>query len=163
MTPNDFIIREIKPQDNEQIAHVIRAVLIEFGVPKVGTAYEDKALDCMFETYNHPKKTYFVIEYQQKIVGGCGIAPLENYDGNTCELQKMYFLPIARGKGLGSKMINTCLKKASEFNFENCYLETLPYMESARALYKKNGFVSLTERMGNTGHFSCNLWMLKEL
>ena len=163
MTTNDFIIREIKPSDNTEIANVIRAVLIEFGVPKVGTAYEDKALDCMFETYNLPKKCYFIVEHQHKIVGGCGIAPLENDNGNTCELQKMYFLPIARGKGLGSKMITKCLQKAKEFEFENCYLETLPYMKSARKLYKKNGFISLTERMGNTGHYSCNLWMLKKL
>ena len=35
MTIDDFIIREIQPQDNAQIAKVIRDVLIEFGVPKV--------------------------------------------------------------------------------------------------------------------------------
>jgi len=163
MTQNDFLIREIHPKDNKQIAQVIRDVLIEFGVPKVGTAYEDKSLDAMFETYDSDKKTYFVIEHQQKIVGGCGIAPLDNHDGNTCELQKMYFLPIARGKGLGSKMIAKCIKKAKEFNFDSCYLETLPYMKSARALYKKNGFISLENRMGDTGHYSCNLWMLKKL
>jgi len=163
MTQNDFLIREIQPKDNKQIAQVIRDVLIEFGVPKVGTAYEDTALDAMFETYDSDKKTYFVIEHQQKIVGGCGIAPLDNYEGNTCELQKMYFLPVARGKGLGSKMISTCLEKATQFGFDSCYLETLPYMESARALYKKNGFISLEKPMGDTGHYSCNLWMLKKL
>lgn len=42
------IIREIQSKDNQQIKKVIRDVLIEFGVPKVGTAYEDKALDDMF-------------------------------------------------------------------------------------------------------------------
>ena len=41
-------IREIKRKDNEEIARVIRSVLVEYGVPKVGTAYEDKSLDCMF-------------------------------------------------------------------------------------------------------------------
>ena len=75
----------------------------------------------------------------------------------------MYFLPIARGKGLGSKMISMCLNKAKEFGFDQCYLETMPYMDSARALYKKNGFVSLEKPKGNTGHYSCNVWMIKDL
>lgn len=157
------IIREIQAKDNQQIATVIRDVLIEFGVPKVGTAYEDKALDIMFETYNKPTSIYFVIEHNNKIIGGAGIAQLDNYDGNICEFQKMYFLPEARGLGLGSKMITICLEKAKEFGFEKCYLETMPYMDSARALYKKNGFTSLDKPVGDTGHYSCNVWMIKDL
>ncbi|NCP51185.1 MAG: GNAT family N-acetyltransferase, partial [Flavobacteriales bacterium] len=47
--------------------------------------------------------------------------------------------------------------------FESCYLETLPYMEDARKLYAKVGFETLNEPMGDTGHYSCNLWMLKKL
>jgi putative acetyltransferase len=163
MTPEDFIIREIKPQDNKEVALVIRNVLIEFGVPKVGTAYEDKATDEMFENYQKEKATYFVIIYKNKVVGGAGISQLDNSKDNTCELQKMYFLPITRGKGLGSKLITTCLNKAKEFGFDQCYLETMPYMEAARALYKKNGFTSLEKPLGDTGHFSCNVWMLKKL
>lgn len=163
MSTEDFIIREIQPKDNPEIAKVIRDVLIEFGVPKVGTAYEDKATDEMFENFNKPTSIYHVIEYKNKVVGGGGIAQLDNFDGNTCELQKMYFLPITRGKGLGSKLISICLEKAKSLGFESCYLETMPYMEAARALYKKNGFVNLDKPMGNTGHYSCNVWMIKKL
>jgi putative acetyltransferase len=160
---NNIVIREITKADNEQIAKVIRAVLIEFGVPKVGTAYADKALDCMTETYDNPKSTYFVIDKNGSIIGGAGVAQLDNYDGNVCELQKMYFLPEARGVGLGSKMMQVCLDQAKAFGFEQCYLETLPYMEDARKLYAKVGFRSLDGPMGDTGHYSCNLWMLKDL
>ncbi len=163
MGTSEYIIREIQQKDNKSIAQVVRDVLIEFGVPKVGTAYEDKALDCMFETYQKEKASYFVIEYQGKIIGGAGIAQLDNFEGNICELQKMYFLPIARGKGLGFKMILNCLQKGKEFGFNQCYLETMPYMDSARALYKKNGFVPLDKPMGDTGHYSCNVWMIRDL
>ncbi|KGL62956.1 GNAT family N-acetyltransferase [Polaribacter sp. Hel1_85] len=163
MTNQDFIIREIKPEDNEQLAIVVREVILEMGAPKTGTAYEDKATDKMFENFDKPTSFYFVVEHKNKIVGGAGIAQLDNFKGTTCELQKMYFLPIARGKGLGSKLIKTCLEKAKTLGFENCYLETMPYMEAARALYKKNGFANLDKPMGNTGHYSCNVWMIKEL
>jgi putative acetyltransferase len=163
MTNKDFIIREIKQHDNLQVANVIRTVLIELGVPKVGTAYEDKATDEMFENFQKKTSKYYVIEHDSIIVGGAGIAQLDNFEGKTCELQKMYFLPIIRGKGLGTKLITTCLQKAKELGFENCYLETMPYMESAKALYQKNGFINLDEPMGGTGHYSCNVWMLKNL
>ena len=163
MTTEDFIIREIQPQDNAQIAKVIREVLIEFGAPKVGTAYEDKATDEMFEHFQKKTSEYYVIEHKNKVVGGVGIAKLDNYDGAICELQKMYFMPITRGKGLGSKLIETCLEKAKSLGFESCYLETMPYMDAARALYKKNGFKNLDKPMGGTGHYSCNVWMLKTL
>lgn len=163
MIPTDFIIREVKPQDNAELANVIRSVLVEFGVPKVGTAYEDKATDEMYETYQKSKANYFVIEHKGNVVGGAGFAALDNFTGNVCELQKMYFLPIVRGKGLGSKLINFCLKHAKEQGFKQCYLETMPYMDAARALYAKNGFKNLDKPMGNTGHYSCNVWMLKDL
>ena len=163
MSKNNIVIREITRADDKEIAVVIRSVLIEFGVPKVGTAYADKVLDCMAETYDKPTSAYFVLEDKGKIIGGAGIAQLDNFDGNVCELQKMYFLPEARGRGLGRQMIEICLHKAKSVGFEKCYLETLPYMEDARKLYAKVGFKSLDNRMGDTGHYSCNLWMLKDL
>lgn len=163
MTSKDFIIREIKPTDNKEVAKIIRSVILEMGAPKVGTAYEDKATDTMFETYQKEKSSYFVLEHNNIIVGGAGIAQLDNYDGNVCELQKMYFLPIARGKGLGSKLITICLEKAKELGFETCYLETLPYMKDAVKLYNKYGFKNLDKPMGNTCHYNCNVWMIKEI
>ena len=163
MSKNNIVIREITPADNEEIAIVIRKVLIEFGVPKVGTAYADKVLDSMYETYDKPTSVYFVVDDNGKLIGGAGIAQLDNYDGNVCELQKMYFLPEARGIGMGRKMMDLCLQQAKSLGFEKCYLETLPYMEDARKLYAKVGFKSLDSRMGDTGHYSCNLWMIKDL
>ena len=156
-------IREMRLEDSPKVAKVIRKVLEDIGVPKVGTAYADVGLDCMFETYNKPKASYFIVEENAKIIGCAGIAPLENYDGGVCELQKMYFLEEARGRGLGAKMIAICLEKARSFGFEKCYIETMPYMKAAQKLYQKNGFTYIYERMGDTGHYSCPIWMLKDL
>ncbi|WP_298315407.1 GNAT family N-acetyltransferase [uncultured Aquimarina sp.] len=156
-------IRSVAPADNKALAQVLRDVLIEMGVPKVGTAYEDEALDMMYETYDAPRKKYYVVEDNGRIIGGAGIGQLENESSEICELQKMYFLPEARGKGLGSQMMNKCLEFAKEQGFTKCYLETMPYMEDARKLYGKVGFTSLDAPMGDTGHYSCQAWMIKEL
>ena len=163
MRKDTIVIREIEAKDNPKIAKAIRNVLVEMGVPKVGTAYEDEALDCMTETYNQPKKAYFVVASGYTIIGGAGISPLDNYEGNICELQKMYFMSEARGKGLGTEMMNKCLDFAKQAGFAQCYLETLPYMDDARKLYKKVGFKSIDKPLGNTGHYSCTVWMLKDL
>ncbi|TLP81265.1 GNAT family N-acetyltransferase [Maribacter sp. ACAM166] len=159
----NVVIRKINREDNPQVAEVIRTVLVDLGVPKVGTAYADTALDSMFEHYDKPKATYFVVEKNGAILGCAGIAQLDNYEGNICELQKMYFLESARGKGVGREMIEVCLNRAKEYGFESCYLETMPYMEAAQKLYKKMGFDYIEAPMGNTGHYSCPVWMLKIL
>ncbi len=156
-------IREVKEEDNPALGAVIRQVLIDIGVPKVGTAYADPELDFMFQAYQKERSAYFVIEEEGVVLGGAGIAPLAGEDPSICELQKMYFLSQARGKGLGQKMINHCLAYAKMQSFELCYLETLPYMKAAQKLYLKTGFDYIDGPMGNTGHTSCNVWLTKVL
>ena len=158
-----IIIREIQKKDNVEIAAIVRNVLMEMGAPKVGTAYADPYLDSLFEVYSIPKAIYFVVENNGKIIGGAGVKQLDNSDENICELQKMYFLPEARGLGLGKKLMDLCLEKATEFGFDGCYIETMTYMEAAQKLYRKSGFEYLKQQIGNTGHNSCEVWMLKKL
>ncbi|MGL2966428.1 GNAT family N-acetyltransferase [Flavobacterium sp. XGLA_31] len=160
---NSIVIREIQKQDNPQIASVIREVFVTDGYPKTGTAFADTQLDFMFETYDKPRAVYFVVELDGKIAGGAGISQLENSNKNICELQKMYFLQELRGQGVGLRMIQKCLEKATEFGYEKCYLETLPEMLTAQHLYQKIGFEYLCEPLGNTGHTTCPVWMIKTL
>ncbi len=156
-------IRPINQEDNKVVAKVLRKVLIEFGVPKKGTAYADPELDAMFEAYSKPKHAYWVVEIEGKIHGGAGIAPLQHGQAHVCELQKMYFDVQARGKGLGGKMMAALLQKARAFGFTLCYLETMPNMYAAQKLYIANGFEYIKTPMGNTGHYSCPVWMTKSL
>jgi putative acetyltransferase len=163
MTSSDYIVREIEPRDNKQIKKIVQQVIVEMGAPKIGTAYEDIALEDMHKTYQKENAIYFVVEHQGKVLGGGGIAQLDGYDKNTSELQKMYFLNDFRGKGLGSRIIEKCMIKAKEFGFEQCYLETMPYMIAAQKLYKKAGFIPIDAPLGNTCHYSCDVWMIRKL
>lgn len=156
-------IRIIERQDNPAVAQLIRTVFDELNIPKTGTAYADRCLDFMFQEYSKSRSVYFVVEYYGKIIGGAGIAPLNNTLENICELQKMYFLPEVRGIGIGSQMMEICLQAARDFGFQKCYLETMPFMHDAQKLYKKTGFEHLCSPLGSTGHSSCPVWMLKNL
>ena len=155
-------IRPVEQADNVKLARVLRAILVEMGVPKVGTAYEDKALDCMCETYADKNAQYFVVEQDGHILGGAGIASLANYEGPVCELQKMYISSELRGQGVGKQLMDRCLEFASKSGFEQVYIETMPYMEAAQKLYKKSGFYYIDGPMGNTGHNACPVHMLKD-
>tara|TARA_B110000003_G_C16487253_1_gene472048 strand:+ start:58 stop:552 length:495 start_codon:yes stop_codon:yes gene_type:complete len=158
-----WIIRKVIKSDNKNLYNILSSVMIEFEVPLKGTALSDPELKKMYETYQSSRSIYFVIEKGNKIFGGAGISQLKNSKENICELQKMYFLKQARGIGMGEKLIKKCLGEAKNFDFEKCYIETMYNMKSAQKLYLSQGFNYIDHPMGNTGHSSCPVWMLKEL
>ncbi|HEV7121991.1 MAG TPA: GNAT family N-acetyltransferase [Rhodanobacter sp.] len=160
---NDVSIRPIEPRDDPAMAAIIRAVMPEFGADGPGFAIHDAEVDAMHESYAQPRSSYFVVERDGVVIGGGGVAPLQNAEPNVCELRKMYFLPIARGIGAGSAMMQRCLDAARMHGFARCYLETLTGMEAAQALYKRSGFTALCAPMGGTGHYSCDRFFIRDL
>jgi putative acetyltransferase len=160
---NDFLIREIKPEDNPVIERIIKNIFHEFNMPLAGTAYEDNETHNMFESYQGENEVYFVIEEKGVVYGGGGIKPLRDFETEVCELQKMYFSPTVRAKGLGKKMFNKCMQAAKEFGYKKCYLESASQLKTAIHIYENNGFTHLEKPLGNTGHYSCGVWMIKDL
>jgi putative acetyltransferase len=158
-----FLIRPIEPRDDAAIAVIIRSVMPEFGAGGEGFAIHDAEVGGMCAAYAKPRSAYFVLEIEGKVVGGGGVAPLENGEHDVCELRKMYFLPEARGLGAGQAMITRCLDTARELGFKRCYLETLTGMDAAQALYRKHGFTPLCAPMGSTGHHGCDRWFIRTL
>jgi len=160
---NIFLIRKIKLEDNTAIEKVIKDIFPEFNMPMVGTAYEDKETPRMFESYQGEKEVYYIIEENGTVVGGGGIKPLRDFETEVCELQKMYYSPTIRGKGLGKKMFNKCMQAAKDLGYKKCYLESALQLKSAIHIYENNGFIHLDKPLGNTGHYSCGVWMIKDL
>ena len=158
-----FHIRPIEPRDNTAMAAIIRSVMPEFGADGPGFAIHDAEVDTMYEAYAQPRSSYFVVERDGVVVGGGGVASLENAEPDVCELRKMYFLPQARGIGAGAAMMQRCLDAARTHGFRRCYLETLTGMDAAQALYARSGFTPLCAPMGGTGHFSCDRFFIRDL
>jgi putative acetyltransferase len=159
----DITIRTIEPTDNPTIATIIRDTLVEFGANHPGTVYYDPTTDNLFNLFQQEKSAYNILLLDDKIVGGGGIYPTDGLPADTCELVKMYLLPEARGIGLGSQLIVKCLEQAKANGFSKVYLETMEELKPALKAYERLGFQYLTEPMGNSGHFGCSLWMLKEI
>lgn len=156
-------IRPIEQGDNRSLAIIIRESLAEFGANKPGTVYYDSTTDALYELFKTPGSVYFVAEEDDKLLGGGGIFPTDGLPGKTCELVKMYLHKNARGKGLGRTLIEHCLLWAKQNGYEQVYLETMPELKQALKVYELFGFEYLEGPLGNSGHFGCDRWMLKQL
>ncbi|QSX40006.1 bifunctional helix-turn-helix transcriptional regulator/GNAT family N-acetyltransferase [Shewanella cyperi] len=158
-----FEIRPLQAGDDAAIAAVIRAVSAEYGLTAdKGYGVADPTLDCLSQVYGGEGACYWVINLDGEVLGGGGIAPLANEPG-VCELQKMYFMPQIRGKGLARRLANHALAFAVEAGYRACYLETTAVLSEAVKLYESIGFEHLPGPLGNTGHDACEMPMLKQL
>ncbi|WP_224361331.1 GNAT family N-acetyltransferase [Hyalangium versicolor] len=159
----EWILRPIESRDDAAVATIIRKVMPEFGASGPGFAIHDPEVDTMSASYSRPRHRYFVVAHDGRVLGGAGIAPLTGGDPSVCELRKMYFLPEARGRGVGERLLKECLAFAKEAGYQLCYLETLTGMDQAQKLYEKVGFGQIPKAMGNTGHFGCNRFYTRDL
>jgi putative acetyltransferase len=159
----NFSIRPIDAADNTVIAKIIRDILTEFGANKPGTVFYDPTTDNLYKLFSTPGSAYFVSVWEGKIVGGCGIFPTPGLPDGCCELVKLYLLSQARGHGLGLLLMEKCFQKAIDFGFKQIYLETMPELHNAIGLYEKAGFSYLPGPLGCSGHFGCDLWMIRNL
>ena len=157
-------IRTIEEKDNAAMATIIRTTLKEFGANHPGTVYYDDTTDALFQLFAQtPRSIYYVAEQGNELVGGGGIFPSPGLPEDTCELVKMYLLKKARGKGLGKLLIQKALDFAKQAGYKNVYLETMPELKQALDTYAKFGFEYIDHPMGNTGHYGCELWMVKKI
>ena len=156
-------IRTIEPADNQALAVIIRNALTEFGANKPGTVYYDATTDALYNLFQQQGSIYYVAEINGELMGGAGIFPSPGLPADTCELVKMYLSPAARGKGIGKMLIEKALQFAEDTGYRKVYIETMPELRKAMSVYEKFGFKYLDGPLGNTGHFGCEIWMIKGL
>lgn len=157
------LIRQIAEKDNESLAKMIRNVFIEHNAPTKGTVYSDPTTDNLFELFKQPKSVLWVAELNKKVVGCCGIFPTVGLEKDCVELVKFYIGAESRGKGIGKLLMEKCIETAKDFNYTQMYIESLPAFDKAISIYEKSGFKKIKKPLGNSGHSSCNIWMLKDL
>lgn len=155
--------RKIAKKDNAVIASVIRKALEEYGAAQPGTVYTDPTTDALYELFQAPGSIYWIVEHNNKVVGGCGLFPTEGLPDGYVELVKLYLSKEMRGKGVGAQLMRKTITSAKELGYNALYLESIPALNNAVTLYEKMGFQKTEQRLGDSGHFSCDLWMVKEL
>jgi putative acetyltransferase len=159
----NVVYQEIRKSDNRELAELMRGILTEYGVNQPGTVFTDPTTDHLFELFQSENSVYFVASYEGELVGGCGLFPTKGLPEKCIELVKFYVKSSFRGKGIGKKLMEMCLHQAKKQRYSSVYLESLPELDKAVGMYEQAGFKHIPERLGNSGHFACNILMLKEL
>ena len=159
----EIIYRPIEEKDNKKIANLIRTVFLEFNIHRPGTVYFDPTTDNLFKLFSAPGSEYWIAEENNIIIGGCGVYPTPGLPEGCAELVKFYLSASQRGKGIGWHLMVKTFDSAKKFGYGKLYLESLPELNRAINLYEKAGFKFIQGPMGNSGHFGCNIWMLKDL
>lgn len=163
MDINAVSYRNIEKRDNKEIADLIRTVFREFKIDRPGTVYFDPTTDNLFELFRAQGSVYWIAEENSVMAGGCGIYPTPGLPKGCAELVKFYLLPQWRNKGIGRTLMEKCIESARQMGYNQLYLESLPELSKAVSMYIKSGFRHIPHALGNSGHFGCNIWMVKDL
>lgn len=159
----NLTIRPIEERDNKELAEIIRTVFREFKVDRPGTVYTDPTTDNLYQLFQHRDSCYWVAEENGRLLGGCGVYPTEGLPEGCAELVKFYLSAAARGKGTGNQLLQKSFASAAALGYKQLYLESFPELAKAVSMYKKAGFRDIPQALGNSGHYACNIWMLKDL
>lgn len=159
----NITVRPIEQKDNRNIAELIRTVFREFKIDMPGTVYTDPTTDDLFMLFKTPYSSYWIAEENGIILGGCGIFPTKGLPEGCAELVKFYVSADARGKGIGNSLMQKSIESAKDLGYTQLYLESFPELSKAVGMYIRSGFTYLPQALGNSGHFACTIWMIKDL
>jgi putative acetyltransferase len=159
-----IIYRPIEPQDNLPLFEMIKNVFVEYKADHhPGTIYSDPTTNDLHGLFQIPQAICWVALLDDEVVGCCGIYPTAQLAERTAELVKFYLKASARGIGIGKKLMAKCIESAQVMGYNQLYLESLPEFKNAVAMYERANFAYLDQPLGNSGHFGCNIWMVKQL
>jgi len=159
----DITFRRIEERDNKELAELIRTVFREFHIDRPGTVYFDPTTDNLFQLFRTTGSEYWIAEENGIMIGGCGVFPTPGLPKGCAELVKLYLSATVRGRGIGRQLMEKTFESAKKYGYKTLYLESLPELSKAISLYEKAGFKFISGPLGNSGHFGCNIWMLKDL
>lgn len=164
MQHNHITYRPILPSDNPFLSKIIKQTFIDFGAEHhEGTVFSDPTTDYLYEYFDIDKALCWVAEESGTILGCGGIYPTEGLPDSYTELVKLYLSAAGRGRGIGKTIFQKCLQSAQEAGYKNIYLESLPEFNKAVSIYEKAGFKHIDHPLGASGHYGCDIWMVKKL
>ncbi len=81
---------------------------------------------------------FFIVKISGEVVGvvGCSL------EDDSCQLKRMVVDPRYRRRGIGSALTKRVIDYAKHHRARKVWLDTLPVLTEAIAMYRKHGFVS---------------------
>ena len=100
----------------------------------------DEELKHLEVKYGMPEGRLYLAYYEGRLAGCIG---LRKIDTQNCEMKRLYVRPSFRGKKIGGFLVEKIIADAKEIGYAHMLLDTLPFLESACAIYQKEGFYEI--------------------
>lgn len=121
-------------------ADTVRDLFLEYGESLAfNTCFGglDEELSALPGDYAPPRGCLLLAKEGGDAAGCVGVRPL---DKSGCELKRLFVRPRYRRTGLGRRLAEMAINGARAMGYRRVFLETLPTMLEARALYASLGF-----------------------
>ncbi len=133
------LIEARSPQEIKAAADLFREYNTFLNVDLCFQGFEQE-LASLPGKYAPPKGEIILAEYQNEIVGCVAVRPFE---GNICEMKRLYVKPKAQGLKIGKLLTEAIIKKSKALGYQSIQLDTLEKLEVALKMYEKMGFKTM--------------------
>ena len=137
MSSNHAIVPARQPAAFAAAAHLFRDYQAAIGIDLGFQGFEAE-LAGLPGAYAPPDGELLLAVTVNGAAEGC--IALRRLNGGDSEIKRLYVAPAARGEALGRRLAVAIINSARQLNYRRVFLDTLPEMEAATALYRDLGF-----------------------
>lgn len=143
--PAGIVIRhDLRPSDLGRVTELHGEVYAEeYGFDHTFEAYVASTLAEFGLGLRPGRDRLWLAEWQGRLVGSAGII---GRDDGAAQLRWFLVHPDARGRGLGSRLLATCLDFCRSAGYRSVFLWTVDELEDAARHYRRFGFRKTQEK-----------------
>lgn len=131
------------PEDIEAVRALFIDYQADLGIDLCFQGF-DAELQALPGAYAAPTGLLLLATVDGQAAGCCAFRALDNSDHlNACEMKRLFVRRAYRSFGLGRRLAEEVLSRATIAGYTTMLLDTLSDMEAARALYEDLGFVEV--------------------
>ena len=96
--------------------------------------------------YGPPSGRLYLAYWNDELAGCVG---LKKVDNDNAEIKRLYVRPAFRGHRIGDEMVHLILQDARKIGYSHVLLDTLPFLKTAIAMYRRLGFYDIPSYNGS--------------
>jgi len=136
--PTITITAATTPEDVATVVVLFRAYAASLAVDLAYQNFEAE-MQAMPGAYAPPAGALLLARDADGVpLGAVALRPMA--EAGRCEMKRLYVTPAGRGRGVGEGLVEALAATARRIGYREMWLDTLPDMVAAQALYRRLGF-----------------------